>query len=638
MSLAPWIIIALLVIVILVLASKLRARGRGDEAAATPVHDAVLARSLPPPAAPLDPNAAKLPPRVTSIRAPAKTLSSAAGARAAAKAAIGRRDIRGAVAQYQEAGLIDEAVSLLVGVLGAPAEAAAMLSKHGDHARAADLFELAGKRAKAAREWALVAEHAPESSAYLRRVRRLDPGLADALSASQLDSFDVYDAPTRQIQVVLAEMPPPVDEDEAEEMATDSSPAEMPEDEIESMATAAAEAATRVFDSIKPASAEDEPSGVPTSVVTRPSIERSSTAPTWTDGIEEDDPEGLGPSVLDTEIVRAGVAIPLWDLEAMTRDQPCDLSNIEVFHRIGMAQLAIGNWVAALAAFDAVEETSPGYRDAEARAEQVRAWQLCLGSRRTLDDGRVTVLGRFEEREDTIVYRVRQRAAETDALLHVPRSGPMPDFEQRAEDLTILDHPNLTRVLSTVALGEGGALVSETADGPTLSARIALGPRPTVVDALRIAAQLCEALESAGDRGGAQIDPDDLRVTAGGLVKLMRWGWPDTQRPGALHAPEDETAGADGRALVSAVGAVLVLALSGDVELARTAHTDATWTAIDKAAPYLPAAVRAVARRATALDPNDRFPSIKGLRLALRNLLKQVQRRASSMTIPAVRA
>lgn len=62
----------------------------------------------------------------------------------------------------------------------------------------------------------------------------------------------------------------------------------------------------------------------------------------------------------------------------------CDLGNIEVFYRLGLAHLAGGDWDRALRCFEQVDEASPGYRDAEARADEVRRWREAMGARRTL--------------------------------------------------------------------------------------------------------------------------------------------------------------------------------------------------------------------------------------------------------------
>ena len=59
------------------------------------------------------------------------------------------------------------------------------------------------------------------------------------------------------------------------------------------------------------------------------------------------------------------------ELEAVIGGVPPDLQNVEVYYRLGLAHAAVGNWQAAFDAFNSVEEASPGYRDAEKRAEEL---------------------------------------------------------------------------------------------------------------------------------------------------------------------------------------------------------------------------------------------------------------------------
>jgi hypothetical protein len=71
--------------------------------------------------------------------------------------------------------------------------------------------------------------------------------------------------------------------------------------------------------------------------------------------------------------VARGALAELEELERLTGGRPCDLGNIEVFYRLALFHLAHGDLDSAIEMFDVVEETSPGYRDAWKRAEEVRA-------------------------------------------------------------------------------------------------------------------------------------------------------------------------------------------------------------------------------------------------------------------------
>jgi hypothetical protein len=62
----------------------------------------------------------------------------------------------------------------------------------------------------------------------------------------------------------------------------------------------------------------------------------------------------------------------LAELERLTGGRPCDLGNIEVYFRIGVYHEDHGDLAKAIEMFDAVEETSPGYREAWKRADELR--------------------------------------------------------------------------------------------------------------------------------------------------------------------------------------------------------------------------------------------------------------------------
>src|SRR5262249_51449812 len=67
--------------------------------------------------------------------------------------------------------------------------------------------------------------------------------------------------------------------------------------------------------------------------------------------------------------------------------------------------------------------------------------------------------------------------------------------------------------------------VMELVDGPTLAERIAARPVP-LSEALRIAHQLCEALEAAHERGIIHRDlkPANVKITPEGTVKVLDFG------------------------------------------------------------------------------------------------------------------
>jgi TolA-binding protein len=76
----------------------------------------------------------------------------------------------------------------------------------------------------------------------------------------------------------------------------------------------------------------------------------------------------VAPAAIDDEAVEAARTGPtIAVLAGMIGDSPCDLGNIEVFYRLGLACLAQGRVDDAIHAFQAVSDASPGYRDTESR-------------------------------------------------------------------------------------------------------------------------------------------------------------------------------------------------------------------------------------------------------------------------------
>ena len=103
-------------------------------------------------------------------------------------------------------------------------------------------------------------------------------------------------------------------------------------------------------------------------------------------------------------------------------------------------------------------------------------------------------------------------------------------FSREAQTLAALSHPNIAQIYGLVeAPGEGAAqvhaLVMEWVDGEDLAQRLARGPIP-VDDALAIAKQIAEALESAHEQGiiHRDIKPANIKVKADGTVKVLDFG------------------------------------------------------------------------------------------------------------------
>src|SRR5258705_6889825 len=98
-------------------------------------------------------------------------------------------------------------------------------------------------------------------------------------------------------------------------------------------------------------------------------------------------------------------------------------------------------------------------------------------------------------------------------------------FEREAQAVGRLSHPNIVSVFDFGTQDGESYLVMELAEGPTVASLLADGPLP-VVDALAIAAQVCDGLTAAHAAGivHRDIKPANLIVTATGLVKICDFG------------------------------------------------------------------------------------------------------------------
>jgi len=129
------------------------------------------------------------------------------------------------------------------------------------------------------------------------------------------------------------------------------------------------------------------------------------------------------------------------------------------------------------------------------------------------------------------VYRARDTKLKRDVAVKI-----LPDefsrdadrvsrFQREAEVLASLNHPNIAGIYDVEEASGLRYLVLELVEGETLADRIARGPIP-VEEAMRIALQICEALEAAHERGIIHRDlkPANVKVTTEGEVKVLDFG------------------------------------------------------------------------------------------------------------------
>jgi len=98
-------------------------------------------------------------------------------------------------------------------------------------------------------------------------------------------------------------------------------------------------------------------------------------------------------------------------------------------------------------------------------------------------------------------------------------------FQREAEVLASLNHPNIAGIYDFQEANGFRYLVLELVEGETLADRIARGPVP-LDEALNIAKGICEALETAHERGIVHRDlkPANIKLTPDGKVKVLDFG------------------------------------------------------------------------------------------------------------------
>jgi serine/threonine-protein kinase len=208
-------------------------------------------------------------------------------------------------------------------------------------------------------------------------------------------------------------------------------------------------------------------------------------------------------------------------------------------------------------------------------------------------------------------------------------------FTREARAASNLDHPHICTVFDIGETPEGQLFIAMAyCPGETLKERILRGPMP-IEEAVGIAIQIAEALESAHEGGivhrdikPANIlitDRDQVRVVDFGLAKLA--GEAAVTRQGsvigtpAYMSPEQATGTeVDGRSDLWALGVVLYEMVAGRRAFAAEneqaillAITTSDPTPIDTLRPEVPAELQRIIRRCLKRNPQDRYQSAAAL-------------------------
>lgn len=253
-------------------------------------------------------------------------------------------------------------------------------------------------------------------------------------------------------------------------------------------------------------------------------------------------------------------------------------------------------------------------------------------------------------------------------LLHVTNQSAYMDFQNEARAVSILDHPNILKVLD-FAVSESGApyMVMEYLEGVPFHTYISSFAPLEVGEALSFMAPIVEAIASAHSRGVlhrdlkpenilivgssgdasikvvdfglSRIEREDLYETAGG--NRMIAGTPAYMSPDVFRGRAF-----DPRSDIYSLGVVLFEALTGSqpyeadsaialLSLKSTQAPPSLGQAIDR---EFPPEVEALVQKAMALEPEARFQTMTELKEALEQCLEKIAYRGRESDAPAVAA
>jgi len=618
-------------------------------------------------------------------------------AREAAEALLGAGEIRRAADVYRDGGLDEEAIHLYVNVLGAPGEAAPLLAAAGNHERAAELYELAGQKERAAGAWATVARQTQDPERYVDRIEALSDdvlvsfleetlGAAAATSASAELHYRLANALARKGDTEraiarlaalqrevgsykdsaeriesLSHAPAALEDSALEPSARDLGPDKDGEIDLDIAAADLDSLAREVARSAQQrAKGGDIMSQLAAS--DRDAL-ADAVASRVVGAVQQALVVGLERAPVQMDLVgdaavRAARGGPSIDtLRRFIAGRPCDLQNIEVYFRLGLAHLAAGQWESALAAFESVEEASPGYRDAWQRAEQIRGWQQALGSRSVLGviqspvagapEGRYALLGELGRGGMAVVYRATDRVLGREVALkfmaeELGTSTEMKElFQREARSIAQLNHPNIVTVYDFGVLEGRLFIAMEYIEGKSMERMGAGGERAPVVEVLRVTRQVLDALSYAHERKiiHRDIKPSNMIRTTAGVVKLMDFGLAKSIEAGAKSsmiagtpeymAPEQVRGEeVDHRADLFAAGVSLYEMLTGQLPFdgMERAGPPARPRSI---VPSIPEVLDDAVMKALELDRVERFQSAADFAKPLRGILEKVDRRVT---------
>jgi len=480
-------------------------------------------------------------------------------ARAAADALLDEGELRRAAFLYHDAGLTDHAIHLYVNVLGEPELAAPIVARNGDLERAAELYELAGDRKRAATTWVELASNTRDPALMIDRIAELSLEVAldyldgETRRRSVGDSAELFyqhagllarhgdtdralevyrrlvtelgrfkDVASR-IERLEAGLPLP----EIEHVEPPALPAleiSVEPDEIRALAEQVARATAARFNN-----PELELARLVGEAATPLAAKRMAV------GLEGNATKL--PLLHDAAVIAARGGPSAESLIRSIQQRPCDLQTIEQYYRLGLAHQVAGRFDQAVAAYERVDNTSPGYRDAGKRAQTIRDWQKALGKRAEIGlaprgEARYQIRGELGRGGISVVYRAKDIVLGRDVALKFVSAALTTDpeirdlFDREARAFRLLRHPNVVAIHDVGTLEGRAYLAMELVDGRALETLRLQPGGLSIVETLRATKQVLDALGYAHQREIIHrgIEPSSVMRTASGLIKVMDFG------------------------------------------------------------------------------------------------------------------
>ena len=241
-------------------------------------------------------------------------------------------------------------------------------------------------------------------------------------------------------------------------------------------------------------------------------------------------------------------------------------------------------------------------------------------------------------------------------------------FEREARVLASLSHPNIAGIHGLEEVDGTRFLVMELIDGETVGERVRRGPMP-VEDAVRVAKQIADAVESAHESGVIHRDlkPENVKITGDGQVKVLDFGLAKALAPepisgdgaspdlslsptltnamtgigvmlgtaGYMSPEQARGKPVDRRADIWAFGCVLYEMLTGQRLFSGETATDVIGAVVhkepdlDELSPKVPLRIRRLLDRCLEKDPSRRLQSIGEARIALQDWLEDPESQES---------